>query len=89
MPVSLINIGFGNVVVAARVVSVVHAESAPVRRMVEHASRQNLVVDATSGRKTRAVIVTDSSHVILSHVTVNTLAQKLAGLGPETEYDDE
>ena len=89
MALSLINVGFGNAVVAARVVCVAHAESAPIRRMIEHAARQNLVVDATSGRKTRSVIVTDSNHVVLSHVTVGTIAQKLAGEEPEAEPDEQ
>lgn len=64
----LINIGFGNAVNAARVLSVVSPDSAPVKRLISDAKDQKLVIDATQGRKTRAVIITDSNHVILSYL---------------------
>lgn len=64
----LINIGFGNAVNAARVLSVVSPDSAPVKRLIADAKEQKLVIDATQGRKTRAVIITDSDHVILSYL---------------------
>ncbi|MDO4846758.1 MAG: DUF370 domain-containing protein [Clostridiaceae bacterium] len=64
----LVNIGFGNAVNAARVLSVVSPDSAPVKRLISDAKDQKLVIDATQGRKTRAVIITDSNHVILSYL---------------------
>ena len=64
----LINIGFGNAVNAARVLSVVSPDSAPVKRLIADAKEQKLVIDATQGRKTRAVIITDSNHVVLSYL---------------------
>lgn len=72
----LINIGFGNVVARDRIVAVVHAESAPMRRYREDARRRGALIDATQGRKTRAIIVTSSGHVILSAVAVETIAQR-------------
>ena len=64
----LVNIGFGNAVNAARVLSVVSPDSAPVKRLISDAKDQKLVIDATQGRKTRAVIITDSNHVVLSYL---------------------
>ena len=63
----LVNIGFGNAVNASRVLSVVNPESAPVKRLIQDAKEETLVIDATQGRRTRAVIITDSNHVILSY----------------------
>ena len=64
----LINIGFGNAVNANRILSVVNPDSAPVKRLVSDAKEQKLLIDATQGRRTRAVIITDSNHVILSYL---------------------
>lgn len=64
----LVNIGFGNAVNAERVLSVVNPESAPVKRLVQDAKEEKMLIDATQGRKTRAVIITDSNHVILSYL---------------------
>ncbi len=64
----LINIGFGNAVNAGRILSVVNPDSAPVKRLVQDAKEQKLLIDATQGRRTRAVIITDSNHVILSYL---------------------
>ncbi|MBD3366979.1 MAG: DUF370 domain-containing protein [Candidatus Eisenbacteria bacterium] len=75
----LLNIGFGNVVAAERVVAVVTPGSAPVKRMKDSAKASGRLVDATQGRRTRAVIVTDSDHVILSAVGVETITQRLEG----------
>jgi len=85
--IETINIGFGNVIATARVVVVARAGSSPMRRLIEAAARENRLVDATSGRRTRAVIVTDSNHVVLSHAQPKTLAHKLAG--GDTGDDDE
>ena len=73
----LLSVGYGNVVVASRVVSVVGPSAAPVRRLREEARERGKLVDATQGRKTRCVIVTDSDHVILSAVQVETIADRL------------
>ncbi len=74
---SLINIGFGNVVSANRIISIVSPESAPVKRIITVARENNKLVDATYGRRTRAVIITDSDHVVLSAVQPETVGQRL------------
>jgi len=73
----LINIGFGNVVSANRVISIVSPESAPIKRIITVARDKNKLVDATYGRRTRAVIVTDSDHVVLSAVQPETVGQRV------------
>lgn len=73
----LINIGFGNIVAVNRIVAIVSPESAPIKRMIQEARERSMLVDATYGRRTRAVIVTDSEHVILSAVQPETVAQRL------------
>ena len=89
MTVETINIGFGNIVVAQRVVAVTAAGSSPLKRLMEGAERQQRLIDATSGRRTRSIIVTDSNHVILSHVSPETIAQKLeVGEVKEETHDD-
>jgi len=75
----MVHIGFGNVIAAERVVSVARAGSLPIKRLIETAERQGRLVDATSGRRTRSVVVTDSNHIILTHLQPSTLAQKLSG----------
>jgi extracellular matrix regulatory protein A len=75
----LINIGFGNTVVIQRVVAVILPQSAPSKRLREEARQEQRLIDATHGRKTRAIIVTDSNHVILSAVHADTLSQRLSG----------
>lgn len=64
----LINIGFGNMVSAARIIAIISPESAPVKRLIQEAKDRGVLIDATYGRRTRAVIITDSEHVILSAV---------------------
>jgi len=81
--IRLLNIGFGNVVVAARVVAIVTPSSAPIKRMKESAKADGKLVDATQGRRTRSIIITDSNHVILSAVQAETVAQRLAGASKE------
>jgi len=78
MKTKLLNVGFGNVVVAARVVAIVSPNSAPMRRLKDHAKDLGKLIDASQGRKTRSIIVTDSDHVILSGIQPDTLAQRLA-----------
>lgn len=78
MKIKLLNVGFGNVVVASRVVAVVSPNSAPMRRLKETAKKNGKLIDASQGRKTRSIIVTDSDHVTLSAIQPETLAQRLA-----------
>jgi regulator of extracellular matrix RemA (YlzA/DUF370 family) len=80
--VHLMNVGHGNVVVAAQVVAIVALDSLPVKRLIESAKGSTKLIDATNGRRTRAVIVTESDHLILSSLEPATLAQRLADRGP-------
>ncbi|GBD95660.1 MAG TPA: DUF370 domain-containing protein [Nitrospirae bacterium] len=73
---TLINVGFGNVVSAPRVIAVVAPGSSPMKRMREEAGERGKLIDATQGRKTRAIIITDSDHVILSALQVETITQR-------------
>ncbi|HLQ95349.1 MAG TPA: DUF370 domain-containing protein [Pseudogracilibacillus sp.] len=77
MALQLINIGFGNVVSANRIISIVSPESAPIKRIVQVARETNNLIDATYGRRTRAVIVTDSPYVVLSAVQPETVGQRV------------
>jgi regulator of extracellular matrix RemA (YlzA/DUF370 family) len=77
-----INIGFGNMVSANRIIAVISPESAPVKRVISEARDKGLLIDATYGRKTRAVIITDSSHVVLSAIQPETVANRF---NPDTE----
>ncbi|NLV91289.1 MAG: DUF370 domain-containing protein [Firmicutes bacterium] len=74
---TLINIGFGNVVAANRLVAIVSPESAPIKRLIQDARERGRLIDATYGRRTRAVIITDSEHIILSAVQPETVAHRL------------
>jgi len=86
----LINVGFGNIVSANRIVAIVSPESAPIKRMIQEARERGMLIDATYGRRTRAVIVTDSDHIILSAVQPATVAHRLSGKGSESlAIDDE
>lgn len=77
----LINIGYGNMVSADRIVAVVSPESAPIKRLVQEARDDGRAVDATYGRKTRAVIIMDSGHIILSSLITETLGARINGSG--------
>ena len=72
----LLNLGFGTFVVAARVVAVVNPSSSPMRRLREDAKQNGRLIDATQGRKTRSLVITDSNHVILSAVQAETMRQR-------------
>ena len=82
----LINIGFGNMVSANRLVAIVSPESAPIKRIIQDAKERGTLIDATYGRRTRAVIVTDSDHVVLSALPLEKLAPRL---GLENLSEDE
>ncbi len=73
----LINIGFGNVISSARMVAIVSPEAAPIKRIVQGARDKGMLIDATSGRRTRAVIIMDSEHVVLSAIQPETVAARL------------
>jgi regulator of extracellular matrix RemA (YlzA/DUF370 family) len=72
----IINIGFGNVVSASRVIAIVSPGSSPIKRLRDEASERGKLIDATQGRKTRAIIITDSDHIILSALQVETITQR-------------
>ncbi len=86
MTMKLINIGFGNMVSASRLVAIVSPESAPIKRIIQEAKDRGSLIDATYGRRTRAVLITDSDHVILSAVQTETVANRL---NEEEDADDE
>nr|WP_319779572.1 DUF370 domain-containing protein [Maridesulfovibrio sp.] len=73
---TLLNIGFGNFVVSSRVIAIVNPSSSPMRRLREDARQEGRLVDATQGRKTRSIIVTDSNHVILSAIQAETIGHR-------------
>ncbi len=77
MASKLINIGFGNIVSANRIVAIVSPESAPIKRLITEARERGKLIDATYGRRTRAVIVSDSEHIILSAVQPETVAHRM------------
>lgn len=74
----LVNIGFGNVVLANRIIAVISPESAPVKRMIQDGKERGGIIDATYGRRTRAVIITDSDHLILSALQPETIAGRIS-----------
>ncbi|MCA1903709.1 MAG: hypothetical protein CV045_05790 [Cyanobacteria bacterium M5B4] len=76
MDIKLINIGFGNIVSGNRVIAIVSPESAPIKRIISDAKERGQLIDATYGRRTRAVIITDSSHVVLSAIQPETVANR-------------
>ncbi len=81
----LLNIGFGNGTIASRIVAIVNPNSSPMKRLREEAREQGRLIDATQGRKTRSIIITDSSHVILSAIQTETISHRLEDL--RTEFD--
>jgi regulator of extracellular matrix RemA (YlzA/DUF370 family) len=84
----LLNIGFGNVVVADRIVAIVSPGSAPIKRLKEDAKEQGRLIDATYGRKTRAIVVTDSNHVVLSAINPETAAMRMMGKKVSHDHHD-
>lgn len=82
----LVNIGFGNMISADRLISIVSPESAPIKRVVREAEDKRMLINATYGRRTRAVIIMDSGHVVLSSLQPETVANRL---GETEEVNDE
>ena len=85
----LINIGFGNMVSAGRIITIVSPESAPIKRIIQDAGDSGVLIDATYGRRTRAVIVMDSGHVILSAIQPETVANRFVQNDDIDEEDEE
>lgn len=83
----LVNIGFGNLISAQRLISVVGPDSAPVKRMIQDAREAGNLIDATYGRRTRAALIMDSDHIVLSALQPETVASRIGG--KETEIDEE
>ena len=84
----LINIGFGNMVAAGRLIAIVSPESAPIKRIVQEARDRGVLIDGTYGRRTRAVLITDSDHVVLSALQPETVAARFEGGAAEGGAED-
>ena len=81
----LINIGFGNMVSANRLVAIVSPESAPIKRIIQDAKERGVLIDATHGRRTRAVIITDSDHIILTYLQAETVGNRI---NDESDFEE-
>lgn len=88
MYIKLVNIGFGNIVAANRIISIISPESAPIKRIIQEARDKGMLVDATYGRRTRAVVVVDSGHIILSAVQPETVANRLVAQTADSEEEE-
>lgn len=85
----LINIGFGNMISSSRLITIVSPESAPIKRIIQEARSKGTLIDATYGRRTRAVLITDSDHVILSAIQPETVAHRFDGKdNDDNNFDD-
>ena len=84
-----INIGFGNMVAADRIITLVSPDSAPIKRLIQDAKDEGRVIDVSCGRRTRAVIITDSDHVILSAIQSETIANRLDNNDDQTDTEVE
>ena len=84
----LINIGFGNMISADRLIAIVSPESAPIKRTIQEARDRNMLIDATYGRRTRAVIIMDSDHVVLSAILQETISGRMDSRSTEEEKID-
>lgn len=83
-----INVGFGNMVAAERIVALASPDSAPIKRLVQDAKDDGRAIDVTCGRRTRSVIITDSEHVILSAIQTETISNRLDNNGVESDVED-
>ncbi len=88
MSKELINIGFSNFIMVDRIVTIINPGSSPVKRLKEEAKRGGKLIDATHGRKTRSLIITDSNHIILSAIQPETIAHRINGQDVESESED-
>ncbi|HEX9244843.1 MAG TPA: DUF370 domain-containing protein [bacterium] len=89
MDTRLINIGFGNIVAANRIIAIVSPDSAPIKRIIQEARDKGILIDATYGRRTRAVVITDSGHVVLSAVQPETVAHRFTSKEIMTDEEDD
>ncbi|MBO4406674.1 MAG: DUF370 domain-containing protein [Clostridia bacterium] len=87
--IKLVNIGFGNMVSANRLISIIGPESAPVKRVIQEARERGVLIDASCGRRTRAVLIADSGHVILSAIQCETIANRLRSMDEDGAISDE
>ena len=87
----LVNIGFGNMVAVSRIVAIVSPESAPIKRIIQDAKEHGTLIDATHGRRTRAVIIMDSDHIILTYLQAETVTGKIidGDMAKESDTEDE
>ena len=85
----LVNIGSGNMISAERIVTILTPESAPIKRIISDAKEQGILIDATLGRKTKTVIVTDSHHIILCYLPYEKLANRVSDIPLNFEEDDD
>ena len=85
--IRLINIGFGNMIAADRIIAIVSPDSAPVKRLIQEARERKTVIDATQGRRTRAVIQMDSNHLVLSAIQPETIAGRAAPIAKDDERE--
>ncbi len=84
----LVNIGFGNMINAQRVIAIVSPESAPIKRMIVDAKEKGMLIDATHGRKTRAVLLSDSDHIILSYLQTEKLGERFNEASSDSNGED-
>lgn len=85
----LVNIGFGNMVSVSRIIAAVSPDSAPIKRIISDARERGMLIDATYGRRTRAVVVVDSGHIILSALQPETVSGRISGRGDKDDQDSE
>ncbi|MBP3591800.1 MAG: DUF370 domain-containing protein [Clostridia bacterium] len=84
-----INVGFGNMVSASRIVAIASPDSAPIKRLISDAKDDNRIIDVSCGRRTRAIIITDSEHVILSAIAAETITNRLSSDESDAENEEE
>ena len=84
-----INVGFGNMVSASRIVAIASPDSAPIKRLISDAKDDNRIIDVSCGRRTRAIIITDSEHVILSAIAAETITNRLSTEESDAENEEE
>ncbi|MCL0091600.1 DUF370 domain-containing protein [Dehalococcoidales bacterium] len=88
MVIELVHIGFGNILAMNRVIAITSPNSAPIRRAIQEGKNKGMLIDMTSGRKTKAVIITDSSHIILAALTPETIASRLQATRAEATQEE-
>ena len=89
MDIKLINVGYGNFISSSRIIAIIGPESAPVKRIIQEAKEERRLIDATYGRRTRAVIISDSDHVILSAIQPETIAHRVADQTDDEDDEEE